>query len=119
MIDLVRLGVGFYLLFAGFIGVNDYDLLRWIVFIAVLFLMYILWNREKVNNGIKTFYFLFFVIIIVLFNPILPIYLYDRSTWALIDMFTGILLIIKPIVINSMMDKDSVEYEDHFGKRND
>jgi len=118
MIDLVRTGVGLYLLYAGFIGVNNYETLRWVVFLSVLFLTLILWYGERVNNGIKSFYLIFFIILIALFNPISPVYLYDRSIWMLIDIVAGILIIIKPIVINSLMDKDSEEYQNHFGRKN-
>lgn len=116
MIDIVRLGLSFYLLYAGIIGVNNYVMLRWIIFLGVIYLLFILVYGERVSTGIKKFYLVFFIVIIVLFNPIAPVYLYDHGLWILIDIVTGVLLLLKPIIINSLMDKDSEEYRYHFRK---
>ena len=113
LVDLIRIGLAIYLLYAGFFGVTDYFLLRWIIFLGGLYLLYILWRWEKVDNGIKAFFFLSLIVMVILFNPIAPVYLYDIGTWRIIDIVTGVLLLIKPIVINSLMDKNSTEYKYH------
>ncbi len=36
----------------------------------------------------------FFVIILILFNPILPFYLYHKGIWVIIDVIVGILFLL-------------------------
>lgn len=43
----------------------------------------------KQSNNI----WILFALIAVLFNPIMPIYLYDKSIWAVLDIFTAIAFI--------------------------
>jgi len=42
-----------------------------------------------------TFWVLIFGIIAILFNPIIPIYLYKKSLWFPIDIIVGILFLVK------------------------
>lgn len=116
MIDIIRLGISFYLIFAGLFGVDDFNLLRWIVFLGGIYLLFILLVGEKVTNSIKFGYLVFFILLIIIFNPIAPIYLYNINIWKFIDIFCGILLFIEPILINNTLDKNSEEYLYHFRK---
>lgn len=110
MIDIIRLGVAIYLLYATFFGVENYCLLRWIVFLGVGFVLFVLWVLERVTSATKKILFWILLAIVILFNPILPIYLYDRGLWILIDFVTAIVLIIKPMLINSI-DKPQEQYD--------
>lgn len=74
-----------------FIGIIDlpigyYTFLR----IIVSFMSFVI-----IVNEFKTrrFWFITFVLIFVLFNPIYPIYLYLKSVWIFIDCIVGLLLL--------------------------
>lgn len=51
------------------------------------------------ENGIN-FWVIVFGIIAILFNPLLPIYLNDKSAWMPIDLIVSVLFIIKSITLN-------------------
>lgn len=53
----------------------------------------ILLIRQEIGKGINTWVILF-AIIIITFNPILPIYLGSKSTWIPIDIIAGATLLI-------------------------
>ena len=46
------------------------------------------------ENGLN-FWLMAFVIIAILFNPLIPIYLNEKDTWMLIDIVVAILFLIK------------------------
>ena len=46
------------------------------------------------NNGIN-FWIITFGLMAILFNPIFPIHLYDKSVWMVIDFICAILFIAK------------------------
>lgn len=48
--------------------------------------------REKVNLWV-----VLFVALVILFNPIIPIYLYDKDIWIPIDIIASILILAKYI----------------------
>lgn len=48
----------------------------------------------KGRNQILNFWFLSFTLIAVLYNPVFPVYLYEKSKWIPIDILTGILFLI-------------------------
>ncbi len=79
------------LLFIGLIDlpIGYYTLLRIVVTIgsvAVVVTEY----EEGLNFGVITF-----GLIAILFNPLIPIYLNDKSAWMPIDIIGGIIFIIK------------------------
>ncbi|WP_430907044.1 DUF6804 family protein [Maribacter sp. 2-571] len=51
-----------------------------------------------IKNIATTFWVLLFAIILVLFNPILPIFLYKKGLWAPIDILAGLLFLIEVII---------------------
>lgn len=64
-----------------------YSFLRIVVCISSC--LYAYWSycfSEKVNIGV-----IIFVLIAILFNPIIPVYLYDSGTWGVIDVITAII----------------------------
>jgi len=82
-----------------FIGVANlpvgyYTFLRIIVFIGAGIICYQEWN-----NTSKT-WLVIFGTILVLFNPITPVYLNNKSLWIPLDIITGILFIIKSLTYN-------------------
>ncbi len=70
-----------------------YNILRIVVTATAIYYAYYLYEALKR----KDFWFWALVIIAVLFNPIVPIYLYKKATWGFIDVvvavFFGILII--------------------------
>lgn len=74
-----------------FIGIIDlpigyYTFLRIIVSLMALIIIVNEFRSRK-------FWFIAFVLIFVLFNPIFPIYFYLKSIWIVIDIVVGILLL--------------------------
>jgi len=77
-----------------FIAIADlpsgyYTLLR----IAVTFgaICLIITEFEK---GIS-FWLILYAIISIVFNPIIPIYLYDKESWLVIDLIVGLFFLVK------------------------
>ena len=54
---------------------------------------------SEIENGID-FWIISFVIIAILFNPLIPIYLNDKSAWMPIDIIVAILFLIKLFTLN-------------------
>lgn len=52
---------------------------------------YAYWLYEKLQE--TNFWFWFLVVTVILFNPIIPIYLRDRSLWEIINVIVIIFLI--------------------------
>ena len=50
------------------------------------------------QNITKTYWVVLFAIVLVLFNPIFPIYLYKKKLWMSIDIVTGLLFLVEIIV---------------------
>ncbi|WP_175615437.1 DUF6804 family protein [Piscibacillus halophilus] len=100
MSDIVRLGLIVYLLAAVFGFVYDFITLRWVVFIGIIYLIHTLVTKEVISKQLKNIFLVIFVGIAFLFNPIIPVYLYDIGTWRLIDLVVALVLFFKPIIIN-------------------
>lgn len=100
MHDIIRLGLAIYLFSALFGWVENFITLRWIVFIGVAYLIYLLIFREVIERRYKQFFLIWFGIILFLFNPLFPIYLYDIFLWRTIDFIVALSLILKPIFTN-------------------
>jgi len=83
-----------------FIGLFDlpigyYTLLRIIVTIGSVAVVV-----SEFENGFN-FWVITFGLIAILFNPLIPIYLNDKSAWMPIDIIAGILFIIKSLTIKT------------------
>jgi len=72
-----------------------YILLRWVVCAVCIYIAYMAADLDK-----KTWIWLIGVIAL-LFNPILPVHL-DKNTWAFIDIFSGIILLVSIFFVRSM-----------------
>ena len=51
------------------------------------------------------FWLIGFVLIAILFNPLLPIYLNDKQAWMPIDIIGGLLFLMKSVLIESPKTK--------------
>ena len=77
--------------FALFIGISNlpiqyYSFLRILTFIGCLLILF--------DQNISLVWKLTFLMIAVLFNPIFPMYLYVKSYWIPMDIFSGILFLL-------------------------
>lgn len=68
--------------------IEYYTILRILVSIGALLVLY---NAVR----FKQYYFsIIFLFILILFNPVFPIYLYRKSIWIPMDIITGILFLL-------------------------
>ena len=70
----------------NYLPIKYYTFLRIIVFIGCLLILF----NKKVNYYWK----LPFIPIALLFNPIIPVYLYIKSYWIPLDIIAGILFLL-------------------------
>ncbi len=79
-----------------FLGIADlpigyYTLLRIIVcLIGVVFMIYEYGREERIS-----FLCILFGIIALLFNPIIPVYLQDKSIWSVLDFLAGCVFVFE------------------------
>lgn len=80
--------------------IEYYTFLRILVSVGALIVLY--------NTlSFKQYYFsIIFLIILILFNPIFPIYLYRKNVWIPIDTVTGILFLLINFVENLEQKKE-------------
>jgi len=69
--------------------------LRWIVSLSIICLLYlsIPYNRNRFTLFLK----IALLVIIIIFNPIIPLYIYSRATWFWIDLASIFLIIINTV----------------------
>ena len=66
--------------------IGYYTLLRLVVFVSALnFCFKIYENNKKVSGNSELW---FFGLVTLLYNPILPVYLYIKLIWTIINVFT-------------------------------
>lgn len=68
--------------------IEYYTFLRIIVSLGALLLIYV-WTKQK-NYALA----IVFVLVLILFNPLFPIYLHRKSIWIPLDIITGLLFLI-------------------------
>jgi hypothetical protein len=78
------------MLFLGAVSMPSgyYDLLRFVICGAGAFAAF--QNYEDDNQS----WAIVFGIIALVFNPFIPLYIYDKFTWLVIDIIAGVLFII-------------------------
>ena len=59
---------------------------------------------SEIENG-ATFWVITFGVITILFNPVIPIYLNDKSAWIPIDIITAVLFLIKSFTLNNQKNE--------------
>jgi hypothetical protein len=75
--------------------IGFYTFLRIVVTIGAIAV--VITEYEKDMN----FWVISFGLIAILFNPIIPVHLHDKETWAVIDIITGVLFAIKGFNTNN------------------
>jgi hypothetical protein len=75
--------------------IGYYTFLRILVSIGAIALIV-----TEYNQGITTWIVLF-GIIAILFNPILPVHLYDKGIWISIDLVCGLIFIVKGLKLKT------------------
>ena len=77
-------------LFLGVLSLPSeyYVFMRWLVTAVGVFFAYYCFNNSEPFWGIA------FGCISLIFNPIVPLYLYDKFTWVVIDLVAGLSFII-------------------------
>lgn len=68
--------------------IEYYTFLRTIVSLGALLLIYV-WTKQK-NSALTVV----FIIVLILFNPLFPIYLHRKSIWIPLDIITGLLFLL-------------------------
>ena len=78
------------ILFVAFFNlpIGYYTFMRiWVTITSILLI------KQEIRKGINTWVILFGIITII-FNPILPIYLFSKSSWMPIDLIVGVTFLI-------------------------
>lgn len=88
------------LLLAGLGGSIDFYLMRVFIFIGIIYLSNNLVKKHKIESGKEALYFYGYIFIAILFNPIIPVYLYDRGKWVFIDVLVILFIISQNYFIN-------------------
>ncbi|RKS96661.1 DUF6804 family protein [Chryseobacterium defluvii] len=68
--------------------IEYYTFLRVLVSVGALIVIYNFLSYKEYNWSI------IFIIILIIFNPVFPIYLYRKSLWIPIDTITGIIFLL-------------------------
>lgn len=85
--------------------IEYYTFLRILVSIGALIVLY--------NTlSFRQYYFsIIFLVILIIFNPVFPIYLYRKSLWIPIDTITGILFLLINFIDKPEQKKDEITEE--------
>ena len=83
------------LLFVGVLSMPSvyYDILRWIVFLSAAIAVFTNYQMDEFQWAIG------FGIVALIFNPILPLYLYDKFMWMMIDIIAGLMFLFNIKII--------------------
>ncbi|WP_312297662.1 DUF6804 family protein [Chryseobacterium sp.] len=68
--------------------IEYYTFLRILVFIGALLVLY------NTLSSKQHYFSIIFLVILILFNPIIPFYFYRKGIWIPIDIITGILFLL-------------------------
>ncbi|MFC7356727.1 DUF6804 family protein [Jejudonia soesokkakensis] len=84
--------------------IGYYNILRVVIFLGALFV--------GISNMGKTYWFITFLLIAIIFNPFLPIYLKEKSIWIPLDIISAICFIIIGINISKQKENQNQESSD-------
>ena len=93
MKGLLLLCAGFLFLGLADLPIGYYTLLRIVVTIGAIAVV-----LTEFENGLN-FWIITFGLIAILFNPLIPVYLNDKSVWMPIDIIGGITFIVKSFTL--------------------
>lgn len=80
--------------------IEYYTFLRILISIGALLVLY------NTLSSKQHYFSIIFLIILILFNPVFPIYLYRKSIWVPIDTITGILFLLINFIERKEQKKD-------------
>ncbi|SDI47726.1 hypothetical protein SAMN05421846_10891 [Chryseobacterium taeanense] len=86
--------------------IEYYTFLRILVSIAALLVLYITLSARQ------HYFSIIFLVILILFNPVFPIYLFRKSLWIPIDTITGILFLLITFVDKLELIKEKIITEE-------
>lgn len=86
--------------------IEYFTFLRILVSIASLLVLYITVKAQQ------HYFSILFLIVLILFNPVFPIYLYRKSLWIPIDTLTGILFLLITFVDKLELKKEEAVTEE-------
>ncbi|MGV2453166.1 UNVERIFIED_CONTAM: hypothetical protein POZ17_23410 [Ralstonia mannitolilytica] len=91
--------------FAGIfkLPIEYYTFLRIIISIGALLVLY------NTLSSKQHYFSILFLIILILFNPVFPIYLYRKNIWIPIDIITGILFLLINFIERKEQKKEKEE----------
>jgi hypothetical protein len=89
------------------IGILDlpygyYHLLKLVVCASSIYFAY---KMHTSNDTVFQWVFVFFAI---LYNPIVPIYLYEKEIWVIVNLFTAIAFYLKREAFKNNLDEDDL-----------
>lgn len=82
--------------------ITYYTFLRIIISLGAILAIYIFLKHKDHT------WLIVFVILLILFNPVFPIYLYRKSAWAPLDILAGILFLLLAFVKRKVPDKAKI-----------
>lgn len=80
--------------------IEYYTFLRILVSIGALLVLY------NTLSSKQHYFSIIFLIILILFNPVFPIYLYRKGIWMPLDIITGILFLLINFIENKEQKKE-------------
>ncbi|SDI70707.1 DUF6804 family protein [Chryseobacterium jejuense] len=83
--------------------IQYYTFLRILVSIGALLVLY------NTLNSKQHYFSITFLVILILFNPVFPIYLYRKNIWIPLDIITGILFLLIGFVEKKEHKKEEEE----------
>lgn len=86
--------------------IEYYTFLRILVSVAALLVLYITLSARQ------HYFSIIFLVILILFNPVFPIYLFRKSLWVPIDTITGILFLLITFVDKLELIKEKIITEE-------
>lgn len=86
--------------------IEYYTFLRILVSVAALLVLYITLSAKQ------HYFSIIFLVILILFNPVFPIYLFRKSLWIPIDTITGILFLLITFVDKLELIKEKIITEE-------
>lgn len=90
------------LLFAAVfkLPIGYYTFLRITITLGALIIVFTEYKKQA------TFWVIIFGLIAILFNPVIPVYLYKKSLWFPIDILVGVLFLVKAFIPSKQVLKN-------------
>ncbi len=99
MANIVRILIVLSLV-AAIGGSVNFMLIRTFVFLGAIYLANYLVNKHRVETGIEALYLYGYVAIAIIFNPIIPVYLFIKDKWIIIDILVIVFILFQNRLIS-------------------